>query len=66
MSAAIIIQLIAQYGIPLASQIFGIVTKHFESNAAPTQEMWDELLKLENDSSEAFNNALKTDPQPTT
>jgi hypothetical protein len=57
--APIILQLIAQFGVPLAAQIYGIVTKHFEANQKPTPEMWQALIDAENASHAAFAAALR-------
>ena len=65
MPAAVIIQLIAQFGIPLARDIYGIVATHFATNQTPTEEMWDKLMALENSSHAAFVNALKPTPPVT-
>lgn len=59
MGAPIILQLIATLGIPLAEKIYGIVTKHFDSNAGPTPEMWQALRDAENASHTIFKDALK-------
>lgn len=44
----IVLQMIVQYGIPGAIQIWGIVSKNFADNERPTQEMWDNLTLVEN------------------
>lgn len=44
----IVLQMIVQYGIPGAIQIWGIVSKNFADNEKPTQEMWDNLILVEN------------------
>ena len=66
MPAAVIIQLIAQFGIPLARDIYNIVATHFATNQVPTDDMWDKLLALENASHAAFVNALKPNIPPVT
>lgn len=53
-----ILQLIATHGIPLAMRIYNVVTNHFESNGAPTEALWANLLKLENESNTKFVAAL--------
>jgi len=64
MPAAVIIQLIAQFGIPLARDIYTIVSTHFATNTAPTDKMWEDLLAAENASHAAFVNALKPPTPP--
>ena len=46
MSAAAIAMLIAQYGIPLAQQIWTTIDSHVKEKGDPTPEMWDTLKKL--------------------
>ena len=57
---ALIIPLITQFGIPLARQIWEIVSQHTANNQPPTAEMWDKLAALENESHAAFAEALTT------
>jgi len=54
---AIILGLIAQFGIPLAKQIYDIVTSKMV-DGKPTPEMWDALLAAENKSAADFDKAI--------
>lgn len=44
----IVLQMIVQYGIPGAIQIWGIVSKQLTDNDRPSKEMWDNLILVEN------------------
>lgn len=56
--AIAIIQLVAQYGIPLAQRMVSIIRGNVEANNGPTPELWVELAKAENDSEAKFVSAL--------
>lgn len=62
MPAALIVQLIAQLGIPLAAKVFTIVTRHFDAGTGPSEAMWNELIDAENKSHAKFVEGLNIPP----